>query len=62
MSTAAFSPSPFHSGPPGASAATGSRHSHRIGDVLRAVRVFASAAFRVIVLGEYAEEAGVHRR
>lgn len=62
MTTAAFSPAPFHSsGPPGATAATGSRHSHRIGDVLRAVRVFADTAFRVMVLGEYAEEAGVRR-
>ncbi|WP_345650145.1 hypothetical protein [Streptomyces tremellae] len=36
--------------------------SHRVGGALRAVRVFASAAFNVAVLGEYAEEAGVRTR
>ncbi|MEU7471292.1 hypothetical protein AB0A94_22680 [Streptomyces sp. NPDC044984] len=34
---------------------------HRLGDALRAVRVFLGAAFDVIVLGEYDEEAGVRR-
>jgi hypothetical protein len=38
------------------------RHRHRLGDALRAVRVFAGAAFDVAVLGEYDEEAGVRRR
>ncbi|MEU5223130.1 hypothetical protein AB0G55_10765 [Streptomyces toyocaensis] len=37
-------------------------HRHRAGDALRAVKVFLGAAFDVIVLGEYAEEAGVRRR
>ncbi|MEU0370071.1 hypothetical protein ACIQ7Q_16810 [Streptomyces sp. NPDC096176] len=35
---------------------------HRVGNALRAVKVFASAVFSVAVLGEYAEEAGVRRR
>lgn len=34
---------------------------HRLGDALRAVKVFLGAAFDVIVLGEYDEEAGVRR-
>ncbi|MBP5873157.1 hypothetical protein F3K24_43300 [Streptomyces sp. LBUM 1485] len=34
---------------------------HRLGDTLRATRVFAGAAFDVIILGEYGEEAGVRR-
>ncbi|WP_327258936.1 MULTISPECIES: hypothetical protein [unclassified Streptomyces] len=46
----------------GATAATGHRHGHRVGDALRAVKVYARVAFGVVVLGEYAEEAGVHRR
>jgi hypothetical protein len=37
-------------------------HSHRLGDALRAVKVFAGAAFDVIVLGQYGEEVGVVRR
>ncbi|MEE1755679.1 hypothetical protein [Streptomyces sp. SP18CS02] len=36
--------------------------SHRLGNALRAVKVFAEAALGVVVLGEYAEEAGVKRR
>ncbi|HWU06757.1 MAG TPA: hypothetical protein VN520_10300 [Streptomyces sp.] len=54
---------PRRTGPAhGATAATGHPHSHRIGDAVRAVSVFARAAFGVAVLGEYAEEAGVVRR
>ncbi|MET8822749.1 hypothetical protein [Streptomyces rochei] len=37
-------------------------HRHRFGDAVRAVRVFAGAAFDVVILGEYGEEAGVRRR
>lgn len=37
-------------------------HRHVLGEALRAVKVFAGAAFDVIILGEYAEEAGVRRR
>ncbi|WP_435851133.1 hypothetical protein [Streptomyces tibetensis] len=44
-----------------ATAVTGS-HRHRLGDALRAVKVFAGAAFDVIVLGQYGEEVGVVRR
>lgn len=43
--------------------AIGTTHpSHRLGEAVRAVKVFAGAAFRVAVLGEYAQEAGVKRR
>ncbi|MFF0687976.1 hypothetical protein ACFZAB_21705 [Streptomyces albogriseolus] len=35
---------------------------HRVGDALRAVKVFLGAAFDVILLGEYGPEAGVRRR
>ncbi|KOV53637.1 MULTISPECIES: hypothetical protein [Streptomyces] len=59
MSAAVVGPAPAR--PSGATAVTGS-HRHRLGDVVRAVRVFAGAAFDVIVLGEYGEEAGVRRR
>ncbi|MGP4044260.1 hypothetical protein [Streptomyces sp. 2A115] len=62
MSTATFTPASVRSGPPpGATALQGS-HSHRLGDALRAVKVFAGAALGVILLGEYGEEAGVRRR
>ncbi|MFF2409147.1 hypothetical protein [Streptomyces sp. NPDC058092] len=60
MSTVSLNPrrtGPAH----GATAATGHRYTHRVGDALRAVKVYARAAFGVVVLGEYAEEAGVHR-
>ncbi|MFD5873535.1 hypothetical protein [Streptomyces sp. NPDC060322] len=46
----------------GATAATGHPRSHRVGNAVRAVSVFARTAFGVAVLGEYAEEAGVIRR
>ncbi|WP_217504087.1 hypothetical protein, partial [Streptomyces lunaelactis] len=47
----------------GATATGAAPHSpHRLGNALRAVKVFAGAVFSVAVLGEYAEEAGVHRR
>jgi len=59
MSAATFTPAP--SRPPGASPVLGS-HRHRLGDALRAMKVFAGAAFDVIVLGEYGEEAGVRRK
>ncbi|MEU1350523.1 hypothetical protein ACFYPA_16025 [Streptomyces sp. NPDC005775] len=59
MSTVTLNPrrtGPAH----GATAATGHSH-HRTGEALRAVKVFVRAAFGVVVLGEYAEEAGVLR-
>jgi hypothetical protein len=37
-------------------------HRHVLGEALRAVKVFTGAAFDVIVLGEYGEEAGVRRK
>ncbi|MDN3296258.1 hypothetical protein QWM81_19765 [Streptomyces ficellus] len=58
MTTATFS----HGGS-GATALGATRHpAHRLGNALRAIKVFAEAAFAVVVLGEYAEEAGVRRR
>jgi len=63
MSAATFTPAPARPGPPsGATAIDNSHHSHRLGDALRAVKVFASAAIGVILLGEYGEEVGVRRR
>jgi hypothetical protein len=59
MSAATIHPAP--TGPRGATALQGS-HRHRIGEALRAVRVFAGAAFDVIILGEYSEEAGVRHK
>ncbi|TXS41089.1 hypothetical protein EAO75_40450 [Streptomyces sp. uw30] len=59
MSAATIHSAPV--GPRGATALQGS-HRHRLGEALRAVRVFAGAAFDVIVLGEYGEEAGVRRK
>lgn len=61
MSAATIGPVPGGHRPPGATALRGSHH-HRLGDALRAVRVFVGAAFDVVVLGEYGEEAGVRRR
>ncbi|MFJ2432431.1 hypothetical protein ACIOWM_04385 [Streptomyces anulatus] len=58
MSTATLNP--HRTGPAhGATAAIGHHRPHRVGDAVRAVKVFVTAAFGVVVLGEYAEEAGV---
>ncbi|MDI3408427.1 hypothetical protein [Streptomyces cavernicola] len=62
MSSATFTPAPGRDPTRGATAATGTRHSHRIGDALRAAKVYVGAAFSVVVLGEYGEETGVRRR
>ncbi|WP_046508930.1 hypothetical protein [Streptomyces odonnellii] len=52
-----------HGAPPGATASGAAPHpAHHVGNALRAVKVFVSTAFRVAVLGEYAEEAGIRRR
>ncbi|MFE0254623.1 hypothetical protein [Streptomyces sp. NPDC059010] len=59
MSAATIHPAP--TGPRGATALQGS-HRHRLGEALRAVKVFAGAAIDVILLGEYGEEAGVRRK
>ncbi|WP_299535424.1 hypothetical protein [uncultured Streptomyces sp.] len=60
MSTALLDPrrtGPAH----GATAVTGHPRHHRAGDALRAVRIFATTAFDVVVRGEYAADAGVRR-
>ncbi|MEJ8635750.1 MULTISPECIES: hypothetical protein [Streptomyces] len=63
MSTATFTPAAHVPPPHHGATATGAPHSpHRVGNALRAVKVFAEAVFSVAVLGEYAEEAGVRRR
>ncbi|MFD9790259.1 hypothetical protein ACFWXK_04830 [Streptomyces sp. NPDC059070] len=61
MSPATLTPASTVPGPRGATA-TGAPHSpHRVGNALRAAKAFAGAALSVVVLGEYAEEAGVRR-
>ncbi|MBD0840298.1 MULTISPECIES: hypothetical protein [unclassified Streptomyces] len=60
MSAATINPAPGRPAS-GASPVLGSHH-HRLGDAVRAIRVFVGAAFDVVVLGEYAEEAGVRRK
>ncbi|GAB7109229.1 hypothetical protein [Streptomyces phaeofaciens] len=59
MSAATLNPAPGR--PSGATPLSGA-HRHRLGDALRAVKVFVGAAFDVVILGEYGEEAGVRRR
>ncbi|MER5433150.1 hypothetical protein [Streptomyces sp. NPDC002588] len=59
MSAATITPAPGR--PSGATPLTDIHH-HRLGDALRAIKVFAGAAFDVVILGEYGEEAGVRRR
>ena len=61
MSAATINPAPSPVRPTGATPVQGS-HPHRLGDALRAVKVFLGAAFDVVLLGEYGEEAGVRRR
>ncbi|GAP48092.1 hypothetical protein [Streptomyces azureus] len=62
MSAATFSPASAPGRPPGAATVAGSHHRHLLGEAVRAVRVFAGAAFDVIILGQYGEEVGVVRR
>ncbi|GAA4808161.1 hypothetical protein [Streptomyces ziwulingensis] len=62
MSAAITSPARGPGRASGATPVSAGHHRHRIGDALRAVRVFAGAAFDVVILGEYGEEAGVRRR
>ena len=47
--------------PAGATPVLGS-HRHVFGEAVRAVKVFVGAAYDVIILGEYGEEAGVRRK
>lgn len=60
MSAATFTPAPGR--PSGATPLSDLHGTHRIGNALRAIRVFAGAAFDVVILGEYSEEAGVRRK
>ncbi|MFD4632655.1 hypothetical protein ACFVYR_19235 [Streptomyces sp. NPDC058284] len=69
MSTATFTPASARSAATLAETADsataargGTTHPPRAGGALRAAKAFVSAAFGVVVLGEYAEEAGVRRR
>ncbi|ARE75927.1 hypothetical protein ACFVZ8_17650 [Streptomyces sp. NPDC059558] len=60
MSTATFTP--IRGGrPSGAADTSDSRPRQGLGGMLRAVRIFAATAVSVVVLGEYAEDAGVIR-
>ncbi|MFI7501468.1 hypothetical protein ACIBVL_23775 [Streptomyces sp. NPDC049687] len=59
MSTATLTPAP---GRPSGATPVSDIHRHRLGDTLRAIKVYAGAAFDVIILGEYGEEAGVRRK
>jgi hypothetical protein len=63
MSIGSFTPGPRSPGR-GSSALGGdtARHRHFLGKALRAVRVYAEAMFRVVVLGEFAERAPFTRR
>ncbi|WP_030718988.1 hypothetical protein [Streptomyces sp. NRRL F-2580] len=61
MSTATFTP--VQGGRPrGATSLSDARPTHPLGRALHAARIFAAAAVSVVVLGEYAEDAGVIRR
>ncbi|WP_406125155.1 hypothetical protein [Streptomyces sp. NBC_00989] len=60
MSAATIHPAPVR--PSGATPVAGGTHPHRLGNALRAIKVFAGAAFSVVVLGEYGEEAGIRRK
>ncbi|MFG2604069.1 hypothetical protein ACGFT2_11035 [Streptomyces sp. NPDC048514] len=60
MSAATIHPAPIR--PPSGATAVDGPHLHLVGNVLRAVKVFAEAAFGVVILGEYGEEAGVRRK
>ncbi|GAA1423562.1 hypothetical protein GCM10009601_26970 [Streptomyces thermospinosisporus] len=62
MSAAAIHPATPPGRPPAGATPLRGEHHHPLGDALRAVKVFLRAAFDVIVLGEYAEEAGVRRK
>ncbi|MBL1081869.1 hypothetical protein JK359_07715 [Streptomyces actinomycinicus] len=60
MSAATITPSSGR--PPSGATAVEGAHHHPLGNALRAVKVFLEAAFGVVVLGEYGEETGVHRK
>ncbi|MFI9806529.1 hypothetical protein ACIHEJ_19595 [Streptomyces sp. NPDC052301] len=60
MSAATISPAPVR--PPTGATAVDGPHHHFVGNALRAVKVFVEAAFSVVILGEYGEEAGIRRK
>jgi hypothetical protein len=60
MSAATIRPAP--AGPPTGATAVDGPHHHWLGNALRALKVFAQAAFGVVILGEYGEEAGIRRK
>ncbi|MFF7975315.1 hypothetical protein [Streptomyces sp. NPDC007905] len=60
MSAATIHPAPVR--PPSGATAVHGPHHHPLGNALRALKVFAEAAFGVVILGEYGEEAGVRRK
>ncbi|MEU6991571.1 hypothetical protein ABZ953_13050 [Streptomyces sp. NPDC046465] len=62
MSAATFTSASVPSSAGSAAASHDAAHPHRKGGALRAAKAFVSAAFGVVVLGEYGEEAGVRRR
>ncbi|MFJ4920961.1 hypothetical protein [Streptomyces sp. NPDC088725] len=55
MTTAIFPP------PHGATGTAPHHPAHRVGNALRVIKVFVTAAFSVAVLGEYTEEASDKR-
>ncbi|MCS0600425.1 hypothetical protein NX794_04145 [Streptomyces sp. LP11] len=59
MSAATFQPASGR--PPSGATAVVDPPRHLLGNALRAVKVFAEAAFGVVILGEYGEEAGIRR-
>ncbi|MDT0463596.1 hypothetical protein [Streptomyces gibsoniae] len=61
MSAVTFTPA-RHGPPTGATALEGKHQRHRLGDALRAAKVFLGAAIDVVLLGEYGEESGVRSR
>ncbi|MFG2992717.1 hypothetical protein ACGFZK_26055 [Streptomyces sp. NPDC048257] len=60
MSTATFTP--IQGGRPSGAATSDSLPRPGLGGMVRAVKIFAATAVSVVVLGEYAEDAGVIRR
>ncbi|MFJ3672044.1 hypothetical protein ACIPSE_36880 [Streptomyces sp. NPDC090106] len=60
MSAATITPA--RGRPSGATSLTDTHRTHRLGDALRAIRVYTRAAFDVVILGDYDERAGVRRR
>lgn len=62
MSAATFTPASARHGLPSGATSGTDRHRRSLGGALLAIKVFAGAAFDVMVLGEFEEEAGVRRR